>query len=236
MKNKFRRVAHFLRKFYSKMRYEHYWEHFNRQTFVSNGIKRLKLDASTILDVGGATGNNLLLRFGIKKVITLDINPSANIVANAADIPLEDNSYDVVTCIDMLEHVAREERAMVLSELIRVAGKAVFLVAPTDSPENNLAEKLVLKYLDCDFVKDHQVHGLVDFAKIRLQLHEMQAKGVVMRYEEFALDNLHSWVILMTRGYVSESRIYQEAYSLENKFYPKRIGIIIYKNEYSDAD
>jgi SAM-dependent methyltransferase len=229
MKNKLRRVKHILNKFGSKKKYEHYWEHFNRQSFVSEGIKLLGLEGSKILDVGGATGNNLLLRFGMKNVTTLDIDPSANIVANAADIPLEDRSYDVVTCIDMLEHVVREDRGLVVGELIRVAEKAVFLVAPADSPENNLAEKLVLKYLDCDFVKDHQLHGLVDFEKIRLQLQDMQEKGVIEKYEEVALDNLHSWVLLMTRGYVSESRIYQEAFSLENRFYPKRIGFAIYK-------
>lgn len=230
MKNKYRRVLHLLKKFAPKAAGEQYWEYFNRQHFISQKIKDMNLQNSKILDVGGATGDNLLVRFGINNVTTLDIDSRANIVASAADMPLEDGVYDVVTCIDTLEHIPQVDRARVVGELVRVAARAVFLVAPTDSPENNQAEKLVLRYLDCRFVADHQQHGLVDFNKIRTQLEDMQRKGAIKKFEEVALDNLHSWVILMTRGFVNESKIYQEAYFLENRFCPKRFGFAIYKN------
>lgn len=229
MNNKVRRIANLISKFSGGNSKEHHWEYFNRQNFVSQRIKSLNLEHSRVLDVGGATGNNLLKRFGISNVTTLDIDPKANIVASAADIPLEDGSYDVVTCIDTLEHIPQADREKVVGELVRVAAKAAFLVAPMASRENDQAEKLVLKYLECGFVEDHQKHGLVDFDRIRAQLQDMQEKGAIRSFEESWLDNLHGWVILMTRGFVSESRIYQEAYFLENRFCPKRTAFAIYK-------
>lgn len=207
-----------------------YWEYYNRQTFVSEGIKSLGIDSPRVLDVGGATGDNLLIRFGIDDVTTLDIDDHANIVASATDIPLPDSSYDVVTCIDTLEHIPKMSREQVVSELIRVAKIAVFIVAPMDSPENNMAEKIVLKYRDCDFIADHQIHGLVDFNKIESHLEDLKDLNDIHTFEKHSLDNLHGWVIMMTKGFVDVSKIYRETLFLENRFCPKRIGLVIKKS------
>ena len=230
MKNIMRRGLCLVKKFNPFVSGGEYWEYYNRQMFVSGSIKRFGLERARVLDVGGATGNNLLRRFGIEHVTTLDIDKKADIVASADDMPLEDESYDVVTCIDTMEHIPVAVRDQVVRELVRVAARVTFLVAPVLSAENNQAERLVLKYRDCAFLKDHQVHGLVDAQRIRTLLDELIVQGAVDRYDEVALDDLLSWVLLMTRGFASESQLYQEAYFLENQFFPKRFGFVIFKS------
>ena len=197
--------------------------------FISSAIKKLNINSAKILDVGGATGDNLLSKFGIPNVTTLDLAPHANIVASADNIPAEDNSYDIVTCIDTLEHIPPEKRERVIYELMRVAAKAVFVAAPLNSPENNKAEQLVLKYVENDFLKEHQKYGLVNFGKITSILHKAKSNGLILSFECREIDDLLNWVIMMTSGHVNESSIYQEAYFLENKFHPRRNVISIYK-------
>jgi len=208
---------------------KYHWEYYNRLCFISSAIKKLNIQAAKILDVGGATGNNLLSKFGISNVKTLDISPAADIVASADNIPAEDASYDIVTCIDTFEHISVDKREMAIQELIRVASKAVFIAAPVNSPENNQAEQLVLKYIKNDFIQDHQKHGLVDFREILSLLDKEKLNGHISSFECFEIDDLLNWVIMMTSGHVDENSIYQEAYFLENKFNPRRNVISIYK-------
>ncbi|MFH1352774.1 MAG: class I SAM-dependent methyltransferase [bacterium] len=220
-----------LRNLFSKQKQkpEYYWEYYNRLNFVSSRIKELNLSVPRILDVGGATGNNLLLKFGIPNVTTLDTDPHADMVANAENIPAQNNFYDIVTCIDTLEHIPLKNRDRVIYELIRVASKAIFIVAPVDSPENNKAERLVLKYTGNKFIEEHQKYGLVNFKQIESILHKQKEKSIIKDFKKDEIDNLLNWVIMMARGYVNETVIYQECFFLENFFYPRRNALSIYK-------
>jgi len=208
--------------------YKHHWEYYNRLFFVSERIKQLPISHPRVLDVGGATGSNLLTKFGISDVTILDIDSQSDIVASADDIPLKNNSYHVVTCIDTLEHIPQEAREHVVREIVRVASKAVFLVAPVNSEENNRAEQLVLKYTKNRFIEEHQTYGLVDFDKVESILRDLKEDGSIESFEKTALDNTLNWVTMMTQGYVANSKIYQEAYFLENRFCPRRIALSIY--------
>ena len=223
-----------LRRIRSKIRheYKHNWEYYNRLRFVSDRIKQLAVSHPRVLDVGGATGDNLLKKFSIGKVTTLDTDPCADIVGSADDIPLEDNSYEVVTCIDTMEHIPKDAREKVVREIIRVASKAVFLVAPVNSEENNQAEQIVLKYTRNRFIEEHQTYGLVDFDKIESILRVLQKNGGIKSFDKKSLDDLLNWVTMMTRRHVFHyNKIYQEAHFLENRFCPRRIALSIYIQE-----
>lgn len=214
--------------FYSEEnRSNHFWEYFNRLNYVSSQIKEYSLDSFTVLDIGGVPGNNLLSRFGIKEVTTLDINENADIVASADKIPLEDNTFDFVTCLDTFEHLANEIRLNALDEIIRVAKVAAFIVAPIDTEENNRAEELVIKYNPVDFLLEHRKYGLVNFTDIENRLDKLKKEGKINIYEEYYMDNLLTWVCLMVEFRVSASQIYNEAYFLENDFYPRRKALKI---------
>ena len=208
--------------------YEHHWEYYNRLQFVSDRIKQLAVSHPRVLDVGGATGHNLLQKFSIGKVTTFDTDSCADIVGSADNIPLEDNSYEVVTCIDTMEHIPRYAREKVVAEIVRVASRAVFLVAPVNSEENNRAEQIVLKYTRNRFVEEHQAHGLVNFDKIESLLKALQKSGIIKGFEKKLLDDLLNWVTMMTRRHVLHyNEIYQEAHFLENRFCPRRIALSI---------
>jgi 2-polyprenyl-3-methyl-5-hydroxy-6-metoxy-1,4-benzoquinol methylase len=56
-------------------------------------------------------------------------NPGATfITASIFDLPFDDNSFDVVGCFEVLEHLVNPEQA--LKELTRVASKAVIVSVP----------------------------------------------------------------------------------------------------------
>lgn len=87
-----------------------------------------------VLDVGsGDTGLAALLPG--RRVVSLDrefgrrpIGPF--IRGSALNLPFEDRSWDVVTCIDVIEHMTRTQRARALSEILRVSRKMAIVAFP----------------------------------------------------------------------------------------------------------
>lgn len=53
-------------------------------------------------------------------------------------IPYSDDSFDAVTCIDVLEHV--QDYGQALEEMVRVARRIVFVSTPNRRPENTRAD------------------------------------------------------------------------------------------------
>ena len=45
--------------------------------------------------------------------------------ASATDLPLEDNSFDLVTCSHLLHHLSDEDKVKAINEMKRVARKKV---------------------------------------------------------------------------------------------------------------
>jgi len=208
----------------------YYWEYYNRTHFVADRIRKLGPAAQgRVLDVGGTAKDNLLEKFGIRNVTSLNIDSDCDVVASGHKLPFDDRTFECVTCIDTLEHIPRELRLAVTRELVRVAGKAVFIVAPADTEENNRTEDIVLKYLGtCAFLKEHRRQGLVDFDEIKRGVEEMKKSGQVASIEEDDLDDLMSWAAMMIGNKVDVSDLYQELFFLENKFLPKRKALSIY--------
>ena len=52
------------------------------------------------------------------------------VYGSAEKIPFPDNAFDYVICVDMLEHIKPTVRSNVISELLRVGKKKVFLASP----------------------------------------------------------------------------------------------------------
>ena len=53
--------------------------------------------------------------------------PGADVIASAADLPFCDNSFEMITSFDCMEHIAEEEIEEVINELYRVSSRHVFL-------------------------------------------------------------------------------------------------------------
>jgi SAM-dependent methyltransferase len=115
-----------------------HWWYRGRRRIVIERIERLPLRGRRrILDVGCGSGDLLgqLRRFG--DVTGLDVNPSAVEFArrravgkvrlgSVERLPLGPHEFDLVTCLDVLEHVADDTRA--LAELRRVTAPGGYLV------------------------------------------------------------------------------------------------------------
>jgi len=83
-----------------------------------------------VLDVGSGTGYGLSVLFslGAKAAIGIDPLPAGPGVAKIGTDQLHDGSFDVVTCMDVIEHVT-DDKAL-LAELLRLAREAVFISTP----------------------------------------------------------------------------------------------------------
>jgi SAM-dependent methyltransferase len=109
---------------------EHHWWYRGRRTIIGVELERLPLPREThILDAGCGSGRTLqeLARYGAVSGIELD--PDAAAVAGGRgdydvrtgrleELPWEDETFDLVTCLDVIEHTP-DDRAT-LAELLRV--------------------------------------------------------------------------------------------------------------------
>lgn len=93
----------------------------------------LKLKPKNVLEIGVGTGifKNSAICFDVH-VETLDIDPALNPdhVASVFEMPFADRTFDVVCAFQMLEHLPFEQSLQALSEMSRVAKKAVIISLP----------------------------------------------------------------------------------------------------------
>lgn len=202
----------------------YFWEYYNRCNCVIQKIKSLKNNNPTILDVGGATGQ-LLQKFGLKDVTIVDYLSGADIVGDGKSLPFRDAAFDVVTAIDVFEHIPRKDRLAVAREMQRVARTMVIIIAPQDTPLNVQAEKTVLAHYTQPWLVEHEKNGLVDFN----ELEQLFTKDKTCKYEIEELDNLMNWVTMSLWGVKDVSDIYQDAIPFENQmaFRRKALSVMV---------
>ncbi len=107
----------------------------------------------TILEVGsGSTGLGKYIDFqfvgvdenftdysGTPQPVVPHMTP---VVARASRLPFETASFDMVVCIDTLEHITPAEREQTVFELLRVASRTLFLSCPCDQPAHKFDRSL----------------------------------------------------------------------------------------------
>jgi ubiquinone/menaquinone biosynthesis C-methylase UbiE len=97
----------------------------------------LSRNPSSVLEIGIGCGvvAYLLRKAGVN-ITTLDFDPSLepDMEASVTSIPLPDQSYDVVACFEVLEHLPWEEVGKALSEIHRVSSRYVLISLPHAGP------------------------------------------------------------------------------------------------------
>ncbi len=85
-----------------------------------------------------------LLRKGVERVTTLDIDEALqpDVVADIRDMPLPDNSYDVVCAFQVLEHLPWEDQDKIMSEMARISRD----VAIIGIPHRRVGFEMVFKF------------------------------------------------------------------------------------------
>lgn len=167
------------------------------------GIKRLK-----VLDVGGS--GSIITQFIDVDLTILDILPNRQKLPNyirgsALEMPLPDNSFDVVISCDVLEHIPKESRKKFLMESARVTRDLLITAAPFDLEgvraaeisANDFYKKLTGK--DHIWLLEHLQDALPDIHEAH---HALRSSG--MHVGHFSHTSLQNWQLVTRAGFFLE--------------------------------
>lgn len=136
-------------------------------------VARLAGEPDSILDVGGTPGT-LGLFLPRASITTANVEPPADILLDgAAGLPVAGDAFDVVTSIDVLEHLPRESRADHIRELVRVARRRVVVCCPLGTPQHSASEHALHAWLEREtgaghrFLAEHLKLGLPTESELR---------------------------------------------------------------------
>jgi len=111
----------------TKERFISYWHQIN---------EIIKLNPKTVLEIGIGNGfvSDYLKKRGVN-VTTLDIDERLNpdVVGSVLDMPVLNESFDVVACYEVLEHLPFENFSKALAEIYRVSKSYAVLSLPDAS-------------------------------------------------------------------------------------------------------
>ena len=118
---------YFINSYDSKGRFISYWYQIN---------EIIKLNPKKVLEIG--IGNGFVSKYLKERrvnILTLDIDKRLNpdIVGSVLDVPFPDNSFEVVACYELLEHLHYENFYKALSEIFRVSKSYAILSLPDAS-------------------------------------------------------------------------------------------------------
>jgi hypothetical protein len=119
-------------------------------------VGKLSGTPRTVLDAGGVP--DLLSRYlpPGAEVVTANITPPADLLIQGVELPVEDASFDLVTSVDVLEHIGPDDRPAFVSELARAAKQRVVLCCPFGSSEHQAAEAELHKWFEQVTGERHQ--------------------------------------------------------------------------------
>jgi Methyltransferase domain len=104
-------------------------------------VARFAAGAKIVLDVGGIA-EQLASFMPEAKVTALNVGDErADVHFDGLRIPYPDDAFDAVVSLDVLEHIERENRALHVAELARVATRRIVLCCPLGTPEHVEAER-----------------------------------------------------------------------------------------------
>lgn len=117
-------------------------------------VARLAGNPESVLDVGGVQGQ--LAAFLPKAhVTTANVNRDAEVGFDGVTLPFREGAFDVVTSLDVLEHVPPEGRARHVRECVRVARSRIVLCCPLGTPEHVAAEREIAHWHECTVGRQH---------------------------------------------------------------------------------
>jgi len=182
------------------------FDQFQRYFILQQCLQMVKdhetIPCLSLIDVGGHPG--VLSDFLTEDNVTiLDSQPCDRpnyVRADACDLPFKDEKFDVVTTVDVFEHISSAKRTTFLKELFRVSKEYIILAAPFDSGEVSLAEEIlfefVKKILGDDFakvhpLKEHIENGLPSQDALLTRIEQEDAAHIT-----FPNGQLYNWMTL----------------------------------------
>jgi hypothetical protein len=201
------------------------WDRFSRYYPVIKYL-RSKYGASqiNILEVG--CGDYSMGLYDGYKVDGLDIRPTENLVflndfiqGSITDSKIPSSSYDIVVCVDVLEHIPPKSRGTAIKEMLRLARKEVILVYPegAEALEN---DKLLYKHyrarissrhiwfqehLDFGLPEDEEVSNAVkEFSrvnqvKVKAYFEKLNNLKKHTLYSKFLMSKIYRWFLFKNK-------------------------------------
>lgn len=172
---------------------------------ISKTIELIPSDIESILDVGcgnGAFLNSLSDNF---KKTGLDMSEEAlrhvkapTVLGNSSELPFEERSYDLVTCLEVLEHLPQKDFLLTLNELTRVSKKYILISVPND--ENLEYGLCICPKCKCHFNPNYHVRSFNKSSMMKLfdsfilgQLQEIGPVGLIPSYNNTVLAAYRTW-------------------------------------------
>jgi hypothetical protein len=187
------------------------FDQYQRYRLTSDLVQALETSSGSpisVLDVGGShidfwgRPHRPVAEFlPGRSTITLDVtpNPLRGYLRGRGDaLPFRDRAFDVVSSVDVLEHVPPAARPGVIGQLTRVASRAVILAAPFASPAVDRAEALVSDFIEraCGYVQGQlREHRELGWPDLRATVAEIEAAGWTARV--FGYGSVWRWMLMM---------------------------------------
>lgn len=183
------------------------FDHYQRYAAATHLLQALNLQGARILEVG-ANRQRLLGQFlPSASLLYTDLHAEGDekdfVVADATALPFADQAFDAVVSLDVIEHIPAHLRARAISEMARVAGKAVIVGFPPDRPWVQQAEVVAnerwreLFGEDYVWLQEHKELGLVDTAEV---VESFEAAG--LQVQRFGQGNATLWSSLMGAHFI----------------------------------
>lgn len=141
----------------TKERFVSYWHQIN---------EIIKLRPSSVLEIGvGSKFTSTYLKNKGCNIVTLDISRDLgpDYVGSVLSLPFRDNSFDVVCCFEVLEHLPYSDFTKAVSEIFRVSAKGAVLSLPDATRHFRFLFKI-------PHMK-HPIEFLLPFPRVRKHIH-----------------------------------------------------------------
>jgi ubiquinone/menaquinone biosynthesis C-methylase UbiE len=119
---------------------------------IQQSVEIIPQDVNSVADIGCGSGlflNQIKEQFPIEDLVGIDFSVKAmrglkvtKMVGDITDIPLESNSYDLVSALEVIEHLDPKEYEKARKELARVSRKYILISVPFN-------EDLELELVEC---------------------------------------------------------------------------------------
>lgn len=179
-------------------------------------LKEKKLENSKILEVG--SGSLGIVPYLKKPIDGVDLDFSGpqtpllnKIKGSSLDLPFRKNSYDVVICVDTLEHIEKNQREKAITEVLRVAKRLGIITVPVGNLSELQDKKLEIYYRKVfnqknNFLSEHVKNGLPQTDEILVILDRVLVKlEKKAKITSYPLLNLKVREVLM-KTWISNNR------------------------------
>jgi len=111
------------------------------KTYYKEVISLIPSDVKSILDIGCGEGTFLNMLEDKISTVGLDVSRTAlryvkkqKVQGDIANLPFKSRSFDLVTCLEVLEHLKQDAFINGISEIKRVAKKYIIVSVPNEEP------------------------------------------------------------------------------------------------------